>query len=342
MDDAMHLRKPDRVPVAPMAITFYPTKVRGISNRDAMYYPEKTYQAWTEAIVRHNWDAVPSGVASVIPARCLEILGLKQLKWPGGDLTENLPFQWVEAEYMRQDEYDKMLSDPNGFAVKDLWPRISTALAPISHMVQTTSPPLRSVSNAYTLPSFLASALSQPGMEELFRKALELAEENRKNTRFAEDYTTGIMNRGFPISWASLALVPFDFISDMLRGLKGTSLDMYQAPDRLLATIDMLTPQTIRGAISSAERVHNKGVFIPMHRGAAGFMSDKQFAKFYWPGFKTLVLGLINAGLTPIPLFEGDYTPRLEYLRELPAGKVVGHFDKVDRKKVHALIHSTM
>ena len=27
------------------------------------------------------------------------------------------------------------------------------------------------------------------------------------------------------------------------------------------------------------------------------------------------------------------YTPRLKYLAELPAGKVAGHFDKVDRKK---------
>lgn len=91
-----------------------------------------------------------------------------------------------------------------------------------------------------------------------------------------------------------------------------------------------------------AEQTHNKGVFIPMHRGAAGFMSDKQFARFYWPCFKALLLGLINAGLTPIPLFEGDYTPRLEYLTELPPGKVVGHFDHVDRKKTKKLLGDVM
>jgi hypothetical protein len=342
MDDAMQLRKPDRIPVAPLVVHFYPTKVRGISNKDAMYHPEKTYQAWTEAIIKHNWDAAPSGVASVMPARPLEILGLKQFRWPGGALADDLPFQWVEAEYMKQDEYDAMLTDPSGFAVRNLWPRISTALVPVSRMVERALPSLLSVSNAYTLSSFLAGVLSQPGVEELFRKGLELAEENRKNTRIAADYITGIMNRGFPIPWGSIALVAFDFISDMLRGLKGTSLDMYQVPDKLLAAIDMLTPQTISGAIASAERVHNKGIFIPMHRGAAGFMSEKQFARFYWPGFKALVLGLIDAGLTPIPLFEGDYTPRLEYLQELPAGKVVGHFDNVDRKKAKALIGDTM
>jgi hypothetical protein len=34
MDDAMHLRKPDRVPVAPLVVHFYPTRIKGISNRD--------------------------------------------------------------------------------------------------------------------------------------------------------------------------------------------------------------------------------------------------------------------------------------------------------------------
>ena len=71
-------------------------------------------------------------------------------------------------------------------------------------------------------------------------------------------------------------------------------------------------------------------------------MSNEQFAKFYWPCFKALVLGLIDAGLTPIPLFEGDYTPRLEFLQELPPKKIVGHFDKVDRKKTKKLLGNIM
>jgi uroporphyrinogen-III decarboxylase len=45
MDDAMHLRKPDRVPVAPLVVTYYATKIKGISNKDAMYIPEQTAEA---------------------------------------------------------------------------------------------------------------------------------------------------------------------------------------------------------------------------------------------------------------------------------------------------------
>lgn len=84
------------------------------------------------------------------------------------------------------------------------------------------------------------------------------------------------------------------------------------------------------------------GIFIPMHRGAAGFMSDEQFAKFYWPGFKALVLGLIDARLTPIPCSKGGYTPRLEYLRELPPKKIYAHFDKVNRIKAKKTIGDVM
>ena len=74
-------------------------------------------------------------------------------------------------------------------------------------------------------------------------------------------------------------------------------------------------------------------MFIPLHRGAAGFLSDEQFAKYYWPGLKAVIFALLEAGVTPCPFFEGDYTPRLKYLAELPPGVVAAHFDRTDRKK---------
>lgn len=341
LDDAMNLRKPDRVPVAPLVVHYYPTKIKGISNKDAMFSPEITAEAWKEATLRHDWDAAVAW-GSLLSPGSMDVLDMKQIKLPGRTLADDQPFQWVEKEYMTRDEYDEMLSDPNGFAVKKLWPRISTTLAPVSGMAQMPPPPLLFLSNAYTLPVLLGEIVSQPPIKELLRKALELADSHEKFKDVAVRYTMEMMGLGFPIPFAAVTYPAFDWISDCFRGMKGSMLDMYQAPDKLLAAVEMFTPLTIQGCIMMAEQTHNKGVFIPMHRGAKGFMSDKQFAKFYWPCFKTLVLGLIDAGLTPIPLFEGDYTPRLEYLQELPAGKVVGHFDQIDRKKAKALIGNTM
>lgn len=341
LDDAMNLRKPDRIPVLPLMTHYYPTRAAGISNRDAMYDTERTIEVWRDTIIKHDWDgAVPFG--SLLPVRPLEIMGMKQVKWPGGDLGDDQPFQWVEGEYMMQDEYDEVLADPNGFTVKKLWPRISSSLAPISLMAQMDPPPLLYLSNAYTLPGLIGEMVSPLPMVEILKKALELAEAHEEDKALTVRYTREMMNLGFPLSFGAVTFPAFDWISDTLRGLRGTSMDMYQVPDKLLALIDMFTPMTIGGAIMNAKESGNNGVFIPMHRGAGGFMSDEHFAKFYWPCFKALLLGLIDAGLTPIPLFEGDYTPRLRFLQELPPKKIVGHFDHIDRKKAKDLIGDVM
>jgi uroporphyrinogen-III decarboxylase len=71
-------------------------------------------------------------------------------------------------------------------------------------------------------------------------------------------------------------------------------------------------------------------------------MSLKQFEKFYWPTLKRVMIALIEAGLTPAPFFEGDYTSRLEYLLELPRGKVVGQFDTTDLAKAKQIIGNHM
>jgi uroporphyrinogen-III decarboxylase len=41
-------------------------------------------------------------------------------------------------------------------------------------------------------------------------------------------------------------------------------------------------------------------------------------------------------------LFQGDYTPRLEFLQELPPKKILGHFDQVDRRKAKKLLGDTL
>ena len=71
-------------------------------------------------------------------------------------------------------------------------------------------------------------------------------------------------------------------------------------------------------------------------------MSDEQFEKFYWPSFSALIYACIENGITPMPLFEGDYTPRLKYLATLPPGKVAAHFDKIDRRKFKEMCGDVM
>ena len=68
-------------------------------------------------------------------------------------------------------------------------------------------------------------------------------------------------------------------------------------------------------------------------------MSSHQFEKFYWPYAKKLIHALTEEGFTPCVFLEGDYTSRLEYLLELPKGKVLCRFDSSDIYKAKDILH---
>ena len=83
--------------------------------------------------------------------------------------------------------------------------------------------------------------------------------------------------------------VPYDIISDLMRGMRGSMLDMYRCPDKLLAAIEKLSDQTMQAISAGPKPEGFTTSFIALHRGADGFMSLEQFEKFYWPYLKKLV-----------------------------------------------------
>ena len=130
MFDAISLSKPDRVPVAPMVVHYYPTRAKGITNKEAMYNFAQSNEIWKETTLKHNWDVAAN--CGFFPAKPLELMGITQMAWPGGTLGDNQPFQWVEKEYTTQGEYDELMTSPNEYMIKKYLPRISTVLAPAS------------------------------------------------------------------------------------------------------------------------------------------------------------------------------------------------------------------
>ena len=309
-----------------------------MSHRDAQYRSDLNLRALKEATLKNDWDAAVPGV-SVFAGRPLELLGIKQMKWPGGPLGDGVPFQWVEDEYMLQGEYDELLADPNGFVVRKLWPRISTTMGQIGRLTHIGDEmSLLSVSSAYTLPGFVGGMLSRPDNLVLLEKLLDLSRETSKNDQLVGQYSLEMMHLGYPFVAGPMLFCAFDWVSDCLRGLRGSSLDIYQVPDKLLALIDMVNATLVPSTAMMARQSGVNGVVIFLHRGSRGFMSDRQFATFYWPCLKSLILGLIEAGLRPIVYAEGDYTPRLRYFQELPPKKFVMHYQDVDRKLAKKLL----
>jgi len=338
INDAISLQRPDRVPVVPLVTHYYATRVAGISNKDAMSLHEERFKILRELTLQMNWDAALTPGA-LISAKSWEILGITQFKWPGGELDDNAPFQFIGTEIMKGEEYDAFLADPDGFTLYKILPRISTVFAPLG---QIPLPPAHWLLNTYNLSLILPAVASIPPIMKLLERLIQAGQESASYKALEKQYLAEMEGLGYPAPYGGVTITAFDWVADFLRGMQGALTDMIRDPERLLAAIELLVPASIQNGIISAKQSGNLRVFIPLHFGSAGFMSNKQYARFYWPSLKKLMLALIEAGLTPIPLFEGDYTPRLEFLTELPKGKVAGHFDMVDRKRAKETVGDIM
>jgi uroporphyrinogen-III decarboxylase len=111
-------------------------------------------------------------------------------------------------------------------------------------------------------------------------------------------------------------------------------LDIHRQPKKLLEAMDALVPLMIGMGVNSSNVTGNPFIFIPLHKGADGFISDEHFKKFYWPTLKEVMLGLIEGGCIPFPALEGHWTSRLEVIQDIPKGKTLWMVDQSDMVKV--------
>jgi hypothetical protein len=293
-------------------------------------------QAWKQSVVDLDWDMAPTPLG-LLPGRAMDLLRIKQYRWPGGTLPDDAPYQYVEDEYLRADEYDDFLSSPELFTLRKLLPRMSGTLRPLAFL-----PPLYLMYSSFALLLFGGAIAGMQPMIDLFGTLQEVGVEVRSFLAVQRKLTRELKDLGYPVISEAICYAPFDMVGDCLRGMRGIMLDMYRQPDKLLEAIEFFTPLAISSGITQAKRSGSPRVLMPLHKGAAGFMSNEQFARFYWPSLKKMILAQVDAGLTPIPFFEGDYTPRLEFLAELPEGKVCGWFDVVDLVLAHEILGDRM
>jgi len=324
VEDAIQLKIPDRVPVI-LSLGYFPAKYTGITCADAFYSPGK----WKEAAKKTVIDFEPDTCLATGPdsGGALEALDFKQMVWPGHGTSLHHTHQFVEGEYMKADEYEAFLEDPTGFIIRNYLPRTCGNLESFQRLPH--------LSILLFSPTAL---LGMPGFEKAIESLSKARQEVLKRNAEIGSLGEELKQLGFPTFSQAATFTPFDVVSDRLRGMRGSMLDMFRQPDRLIKACEKLLPILLGMAVATAKMSGNPRVFIPLHRGAEGFMSLKQFETFYWPTLKRLLLGLLDAGLTPCPFFEGDYTSRLKYLLELPRGRVLGYFDTSDIIRVKEIL----
>ena len=322
--DAIALKKPDRVPIMVM-FGFFPARYLGMTVQDVMYDPEKLWKAQWKTMVEFQQDMEqnPFGLRFLGPI--LDTLDFKQLKWCGHGVGADFSYQFVEGEYMKTDEYDHFLFDPTDFMLRKYWPRVFGSLDGFAKLN-----PMRNIITYSIGTPFGFAAYNTPEVIEALDNLKKAGEKSAQISSYSKKFSGEVKEAGFPMQTGGFSQAPFDTLGDYFRGTRGLMLDMYRRPDKVIASCEKLLPIMIDMAVTGAKNSANPRIFIPIHKGIDGFMSEEQFKKFFWPTLRELFIALINEGLTPCPLWEGNCTSRLEWIKDIPAGKACYAFEGSD------------
>jgi hypothetical protein len=330
--DAMNLKQPDRVPIFPM-FGFFAAYYAGYTPYDVMYDYDKLDQAFTKYILDLQPDAHAS-VTNAPPGRAHDILDYKLYAWPGHGVPKEASYQAKEGEYMKENEYDALINDPTNYFLTGWLPRIMGKLDGLKMLTPFTN--MTEMYGGFTGAAFVPFGL--PPVQEALNAMMAAGNEALKWIGTVGAYGAKMTSLGFPAFFGGGTKAPFDTIGDTLRGTRGIMMDMYRQPDKLLRACEQFVPIAVKMGVDNAKLNGCPVVFIPLHKGADGFMSDQQFKKFYWPTLKAVFEGLIAEGCIPFPWAEGGYNSRLDVIKDSPKGKVFWGFDTTDMAKAKKVL----
>ena len=328
--DAVALKRPDRVPVAFHTMLWY-AKYGGISYRQLMYDYERAAALARQAILELDPDIFSPPHQFTTLGRVLEASRFKQLQWPGHGVGDNQPYQYLDREYMKPEEYDEYLFDPTGFWLSKYMPRVLGVAEGLEHLPG--------------LPGYFymrlvmgMRAFAHPKVVQAFADMRAAGEEANRLVAAMNEFTREFEGRGYVLGQGAVSIAPFDLVGDYMRGARGILTDLYRRPDKLLATLEKTIPFILKAAISTSKASGSRFVFIPTHWAPDNFMSLDKFRTFWWPTFRKVLMGLIEADLVPVPLWEADCTSRLETIADIPPGKAVYWFERTDLARAKSVL----
>jgi len=324
--DAIQMKKlPDRVP-ALILPSFFPAYNAGFTPMEMMYDYEKLSIAYKKFLSDFEPDA-HIGPDMPGPGKFYEILDYKLYSWPGHGVAPERSYQANEGEYMMADEYDALIHDPSNFFLNTYFPRVFGALEPFK-MLPVFTGILEMYGVAYNFIPF-----GLPPVQTALKALMDAGNETLKWVGAVGVWNKETTELGYPGMLAGYTKAPFDVVGDTLRGTRGIMMDIFRQPDKLLKAMEAITPLMIKMGVGAAQMNGKPLIFMPLHKGADGFLSDAHFKKFYWPTLKEVINGLIAEGIVPFLAAEGGYNTRLDIVKELPKGKTLWMIDQTDMSR---------
>ncbi len=336
VNNAIRLKPTDRIPIAPFFAS-YVQRSEGSSYRDLYYDFDKAGEAAVRFYRKHPMLDAYGGI-SFTSGKANELADSQMIDWPGRPGTKVSDYsshQVIEREFMTQDEYPEMLGDFTGFMIRKYIPR--------------AFPNLRGLSGIQTIPTIvLSTSILAPFCSQAARDAYsilgKIADADAEAAAASQKYGQQIADLGLPVMFTGASEAPYDILGDYFRGTMGIFEDLVDedVQEYMEQACDLFADQQIQ-ALQYFRYVDLpvKRVFFPLHKAMDGFMNDEQFERLYWKPLKKIILALIDMDVTPYIYCEGKYNSRLEHLADVPKGKVLYHFEKVDMKEAKRILGGT-
>lgn len=303
---AMNLEKPDKVPIT-LFVSEYMARNAGYTLQEIYYQQSKNFESGDKYLENHDVDAF-GGAPSLWWAGMHDATNAKYLKFAGRELESNTQFQFVEGEYMLADDYDRFIDNPTEWINQVYMPRLMGEME--------------------TPGSFRANSAIIKGAMAM---AMNMGMGQQAWARWTEEY-------GAVPFFTGMSKAPFDTLGDTLRGLKGIMTDMRRRPDKLLAAMDVLVGHNVYYGMATAAGDTDYPLFMPLHRGSYPFLNPKQWDEFYWPTFKKVIETFWSYGKRVLFYAEGNWTPYLEKIAELPEKSIIFHVDMTDMAEAKAVL----
>ena len=329
VNDAIALKQPDRVPISPPP-ELYPVFNAGFTMAEVVYDVslEKMRTASKKFLTDFDPDTAWAPIGFILAGEgpAFDLCKQKNLRWagmPGDVIDKNSIQQFIEYPLLLDDEFDEFFSDRLGWTLKKALPRASGIFEPLANLM---------VEAGYSnlAARMLASQLSTPEAKEMIKNLWAVEEFYQAYDAKAGLVAQEIMEMGYPITIGGMLTVPFDDYSDYLRGTIESLSDLYERPEAVEKYIEAKLEADLYYLASLKGVNEGSHIFMPLHKGMDGFMSDEHYRKYYWNHLQKIILAIIVSGHVPYIYTEGKYNTRLDCLAEVPPGKVFYHFEEVD------------
>jgi hypothetical protein len=262
--------------------------------------------------------------------KIMELQASKTTTWagaPDGRLDKNSIHQFIEFPVLLEEEMDWFERDYTGWLMQKAYPKISGLLEPFA-----TLPVSR-----FGLMGSMAwgSFFGRPDVQKMIQTFAKIAELTAPVQAKLAAAAKVMNDEGYPTFSGGMAGVPFDSYSDFYRGTVGSMMDLFEHRELIERFCKWTLGNTLQMIEMQGQNPAAKGkwVFMPLHKGMDTFLSDDDYRDLYWHDLQIIINKIIDVGMVPYIYTEGPYDTRIKYLKDVPKGKVLYHFETVDMKK---------